>query len=32
MLVGESEDAIRKARFYATQSREPAKHYEHKEG
>lgn len=31
MLVGKDEDKIKKARFYATQSREPARHYEHKE-
>lgn len=31
MLVGKDEDKIKKARFYATQSREPARHYEHRE-
>lgn len=34
MLVAKGDDAegkISKARFYATQSREPARHYEHKE-
>lgn len=31
MLVADSEDDIKKARFWATQSREPARHYEHKE-
>ncbi len=31
MLVSDDEDAIKKARFWATQAREPARHYEHKE-
>ena len=31
MLVSEDEVAIKKARFLATQAREPARHYEHKE-
>lgn len=31
MLVSNNEEKIKKARFYATQSREPARHYEHKE-
>lgn len=31
MLVGKDEECIRKARFYATQAREPERHYEHKE-
>ena len=31
MLVSNSEDDIKKSRFWATQSREPAPHYEHKE-
>jgi len=31
MVVSNDEDAIRKLRFWATQSREPARHYEHKE-
>mgnify|MGYP001218783321 CR=1 FL=1 len=31
MLVSENEEAIKKARFWATQAREPARHYEHKE-
>ncbi|WP_370511622.1 DegT/DnrJ/EryC1/StrS family aminotransferase [Paenibacillus odorifer] len=31
MVVSKDEDAIKKMRFWATQSREPAKHYEHKE-
>lgn len=31
MLVSESEEDMKKARFWATQSREPARHYEHKE-
>jgi len=31
MLVSNNEDMIVKARFWATQSREPARHYEHKE-
>lgn len=31
MLLSNEENAIKKARFWATQSREPAKHYEHKE-
>lgn len=31
MLVSDNEEAIKKARFWATQSREPARHYEHKE-
>ena len=31
MLVSNDEDAIKKSRFWATQSREPAPHYEHKE-
>ena len=31
MLVSENEDYIKKARFWATQSREPERHYEHKE-
>jgi dTDP-4-amino-4,6-dideoxygalactose transaminase len=31
MLVSEDDDKIKKARFWATQSREPERHYEHKE-
>lgn len=31
MVVSDDEDAIRKLRFWATQSREPARHYEHRE-
>jgi len=31
MLVSEDEDAIAKTRFWATQAREKARHYEHKE-
>lgn len=31
MLVSEDEERIKKVRFWATQSREPARHYEHKE-
>src|SRR5699024_4149464 len=31
MLVSNNEEMITKARFWATQSREPARHYEHKE-
>lgn len=31
MLVSNNEERIRKVRFWATQSREPARHYEHKE-
>jgi dTDP-4-amino-4,6-dideoxygalactose transaminase len=31
MLVSDNPDLIAKARFYSTQSREPAIHYEHKE-
>ena len=31
MLVSEDEEAIKKVRFWATQSRQPARHYEHKE-
>lgn len=31
MLVSEDEGAIRKARFWATQSRDPARHYQHSE-
>ncbi len=31
MLVSDNEADIKKARFWATQSREPARHYEHKE-
>lgn len=31
MLVSDDEAAIKKARFWATQSREPARYYEHKE-
>ena len=31
MLVGKDEECIQKARFYATQAREPERHYEHKE-
>ena len=31
MLVSEDKDAIVKTRFWATQAREPARHYEHKE-
>lgn len=31
MLVSEDEEAIKKSRFWATQAREPAPHYEHKE-
>ena len=30
MLVGKDEECIQKARFYATQAREPERHYEHK--
>src|SRR5690606_27544841 len=28
-LIGDSEDLVRKARFLATQARDPAPHYEH---
>lgn len=31
MLVSQNEEMIKKARFYATQAREPERHYEHKE-
>ena len=31
MLVSENEEMIKKARFWATQSREPARHYQHEE-
>lgn len=31
MVVSDDETAIKKMRFWATQSREPARHYEHKE-
>src|SRR5690625_675980 len=31
MLVSDNEEMIAKARFWATQSREPVRHYEHKE-
>lgn len=31
MLVSEDEEKIKRARFLATQAREPARHYEHKE-
>jgi len=31
MLVSEDDEAIKKARFYATQARENERHYEHKE-
>lgn len=31
MLVSDDEDCIRKARFWATQAREPARYYQHKE-
>ena len=31
MLVSKDEDKVKKARFLATQAREPARHYEHKE-
>lgn len=31
MLVSEDDEKIKKARFWATQSREPERHYEHKE-
>lgn len=31
MLVSKSDEGIKKVRFWSTQSREPAKHYEHKE-
>ena len=31
MIVSNDEERIRKVRFWATQSREPARHYEHKE-
>lgn len=31
MVVSDDEEAIKKMRFWATQSREPARHYEHKE-
>ncbi|MGE7614597.1 DegT/DnrJ/EryC1/StrS family aminotransferase [Paenibacillus sp. NPDC101420] len=31
MVVSNDEEAIKKMRFWATQSREPVKHYEHKE-
>lgn len=30
MLIGDDEELIEKARFYATQSREPARYYQHK--
>ena len=31
MLVSDDEERIKKVRFWATQAREPARHYEHKE-
>ncbi len=31
MLLSDNEEAIAKAQFWATQAREPARHYEHKE-
>jgi len=31
MLVSDDEEKIKKARFWATQAREPARHYQHKE-
>ena len=31
MLVSNNEDYVKKARFFATQAREPELHYEHKE-
>lgn len=31
MLVSDDEESIRKARFWATQAREPARYYQHKE-
>lgn len=31
MVVSNDEDAIKKMKFWATQAREPARHYEHKE-
>ena len=31
MLVSNNEDGIKKVRFWATQSKEPVRHYEHKE-
>lgn len=31
MLLSDDEDAIKKSKFWATQSREPARYYEHKE-
>ncbi len=31
MLVGNNSDVIKKVRFWSTQSREPERHYEHKE-
>lgn len=31
MLVSEDEEAIKKARYWATQAREPARHYQHTE-
>jgi pyridoxal phosphate-dependent aminotransferase EpsN len=31
IIVSNDEDAIKKIRFWATQAREPARHYEHKE-
>ncbi len=31
MLLSDQEEAVRKARFWATQAREPERHYEHKE-
>ena len=31
MLVSDDEEAIRKARFWSTQAREPERHYQHKE-
>lgn len=31
MLVSNNEDGIKKSRFWATQSKEPVRHYEHKE-
>lgn len=31
MLLSDDEEAIKKSRFWATQAREPARHYEHKE-
>jgi dTDP-4-amino-4,6-dideoxygalactose transaminase len=31
MLVSKNDEAIKKARFWATQARDPARHYEHSE-